>query len=50
MNDLVKINMAKVFEVAFQEYQGDDLAEFYDVFRKDLLERSPASKRALTST
>ena len=38
MNDLVKINMAKVFEVAFQEYQGDDLAEFYDVFRKDLLE------------
>ena len=38
MNDLVKINMAKVFEVAFREYQGDDLAEFYDVFRKDLLE------------
>lgn len=32
MSDLIKINMAKVFEVAFQEYQGENTQELYDLF------------------
>ena len=32
MSDLIKINMAKVFEVAFQECQGENTQELYECF------------------
>ena len=32
MNDLIKVNLAKVFEVAFQEYDGEDVQELYAHF------------------
>ena len=38
MNDLIKINMAKVFEVAFQEYGGERTEELYESFRSHLME------------
>lgn len=38
MNDLIKINMAKVFERAFDEYTGRSVEELYEVFRADLME------------
>ena len=38
MNDLIKINMAKVFEVAFLEYDGESTEELYARFRTDLME------------
>ncbi len=50
MNDLVKINMAKVFEVAFQEYQETIWQSSMTCSAKTCWRRSPASKRALTST
>ena len=36
MNDLIKINMAKVFEVAFAEYQGESTEELFRLFEKHL--------------
>ena len=36
MNDLIKINMARVFEVAFQEYTGTSTEELFEVFRKHM--------------
>lgn len=36
MNDLIKINLAKVFEVAFQEYQGTSTEELYRLFQTHL--------------
>ena len=36
MNDLIKINMAKVFEVAFAEYQGESVEELFELFREHL--------------
>ena len=36
MNDLIKINMAKVFEVAFREYQGESTEELYACFEKHM--------------
>lgn len=36
MNDLIKINMAKVFEVAFWEYDGDSTEELFDIFARHL--------------
>ena len=32
MSDLIKINMAKVFEVAFREYTGESVQELYQCF------------------
>ena len=36
MNDLIKINMAKVFEVAFSEYQGESTEELFKSFEDHL--------------
>ena len=36
MNDLIKVNLAKVFEVAFQEYTGTSTEELYQLFQKHL--------------
>lgn len=36
MNDLIKINMAKVFEVAFSEYQGESTEELFKAFEDHL--------------
>ena len=36
MNDLIKINMAKVFEVAFAEYRGESVEELFVLFREHL--------------
>ncbi len=36
MNDLIKINMAKVFEVAFAEYKGESTEELFDLFKQHL--------------
>ena len=36
MNDLIKINMAKVFEVAFREYTGESTEELFVLFEKHL--------------
>ncbi len=36
MNDLIKINLAKVFEVAFLEYQGSSSEELYQLFQAHL--------------
>lgn len=38
MNDLIKINMAKVFEVTFGQYQGESVEELYESFREHLME------------
>ena len=38
MNDLIKINMAKVFEVTFAEYEGESTEELYASFREHLME------------
>lgn len=32
MNDLIKVNFAKVFEAAFSEYTGEDTRELYQRF------------------
>ncbi len=37
MNDLIKINMAKVFEVAFQEYTGTSTEELFALFEKHMV-------------
>lgn len=36
MNDLIKINLAKVFEVAFREYTGESTEELFALFEKHL--------------
>lgn len=36
MNDLIKINMAKVFEVAFEEYIGESTEELFELFERHL--------------
>jgi len=36
LNDLIKINLAKVFEVAFNEYTGKDIGELYALFTQHM--------------
>ena len=36
LNDLIKVNMAKVFEVAFSEYTGSNTEKLYQLFVKHL--------------
>lgn len=36
MNDLIKVNFAKVFEVAFREYSGEDVEELFVLFERHL--------------
>jgi formate C-acetyltransferase len=36
LNDLVKVNLAKVFMVAFNQYEGQDVEELFDLFAKHL--------------
>lgn len=46
MSDLIKINMAKVFEVAFTEYQGESTEELYAHFAAHMKRRWRVSGRA----